>query len=290
MPLDATRNFMPLAAVITAAAPNQRHLLHQTIARSEGRLETLGDFALEMLLPKGRAPLVDRVAIVIANGEGPRFEGLANGHRPRVTLIEQAGPPGYLPAILAAREFVGEDPFLHLVGDHFYLAEAGPSSSLIEQMVESFAQEGSSISAVQPTRESLLPYFGAVAGTPKPASRPLYVVDTVLEKPTPTEAEQRLIVPGLRAGHYLCFFGIHIFTPSFYRFLDEVVRKQACPPSLSAALDQFARRERLLATILPGTRFDLGNRYGILQAQLALALQGPDRDEILTMILELLAR
>ena len=41
----------------------------------------------------------------------------------------------------------------------------------------------------------------------------LYRIDTVLEKPTPTEAEQRLLVPGLRAGYYLCFFGMHVLTP-----------------------------------------------------------------------------
>ena len=43
----------------------------------------------------------------------------------------------------------------------------------------------------------------------------------VLEKPTPTEAEQRLIVPGLRAGHYLCFFGMHVLTPTVMDLLEE---------------------------------------------------------------------
>jgi len=44
----------------------------------------------------------------------------------------------------------------------------------------------------------------------RPARKDLYAIETVLEKPTPTEAELRLIVPGLRAGYYLCFFGTHI--------------------------------------------------------------------------------
>ena len=57
---------------------------------------------------------------------------------------------------------------------------------------------------VQPTRESLLTRFGAVAGR-RMAGRPgVYRVETVIEKPTPTEAEQRLMVPGIRAGYYLC--------------------------------------------------------------------------------------
>ena len=43
----------------------------------------------------------------------------------------------------------------------------------------------------------------------------------MIEKPTPTEAEQRLIVPGLRAGHYLCFFGMHVLTPAVMELLGE---------------------------------------------------------------------
>jgi UTP--glucose-1-phosphate uridylyltransferase len=61
-------------------------------------------------------------------------------------------------------------------------------------------------------------------------------------------------------------------------------------PGLSHALQLLARQERYLATVLPGRRFDIGSKYGLLQAQLALGLQGPDREEILTLMLELTAR
>lgn len=71
------------------------------------------------------------------------------------------------------------------------------------------------MSAVQATHESKLPYYGAVGGKLMDAARHLYQVDTVLEKPTPTEAEQQITVPGLRAGYYLCFFGMHVLTPTY---------------------------------------------------------------------------
>ncbi len=271
---------MPLSAVITAAGPGQRHLLHQTLAKADSKLETIAQFALNLLLPEGREPLVDRVAIIIPKGDSNRFHDL----RQNVTLIEQTEPLGYVQALYQARDFVGDSPFLHLVGDHFYQANSGqPAWTLPATLIDAFQREGSSISAVQPTRESQLRYFGAVSGPPWPGG--FYRIDTVIEKPTPTEAEQRLVVPGLRAGHYLCFFGLHIFSPTLIKILDE-----GRPPTLSEALQTLARRESLLATILPGTRFDLGARYGVLQAQLALALQGPDREEILAMMLELLAR
>ena len=46
------------------------------------------------------------------------------------------------------------------------------------------------------------------------------MIDEIIEKPNPTLAELRLQVPGLRAGHYLCFFGMHVLTPTVFDLLD----------------------------------------------------------------------
>jgi len=113
----------------------------------------------------------------------------------------------------------------------------------------------------------------------------------VLEKPTPTEAEQRLIVPGLRAGHYLCFFGMHVLTPAVMELLEEETARAGGRGgvALSPALARLAAKERYLACELQGRRYDIGAKYGLLTAQLALALDGQDRDEILANLVELLA-
>ena len=113
----------------------------------------------------------------------------------------------------------------------------------------------------------------------------------MLEKPTPTEAEQRLIVPGLRAGHYLCFFGMHVLTPVVMDMLEEeVTRAGKGGVHLTAALAKLAKRERYLACELEARRYDIGVKYGLLTAQVALALDGQDRDEVLSGLVELLAR
>jgi UTP--glucose-1-phosphate uridylyltransferase len=147
--------------------------------------------------------------------------------------------------------------------------------------------EGCAVSAVQPTRESVLRFYGAVGGRRVPQRADLYEVQEVLEKPTPSEAEQVLHVPGLRAGFYLCFFGVHVFTPALLDVLAEGAG--ANPPDLSWALRELARRERYLALEVAGQRYDTGRKYGLLTAQLALALDGVDRDRILTQIVDLLA-
>ena len=57
---------------------------------------------------------------------------------------------------------------------------------------------------------------------------------------------------------------------------------------LASALARLCRQERHLALSIDGTRQDLGHKYGVLFAQIALALSGGDRDEILTRLLELM--
>ena len=93
------------------------------------------------------------------------------------------------------------------------------------QLVDVAEAESCAVSAVQPTRESQLPYYGTVGGRRVPGRQDLYVVEQVVEKPTPTEAEQQLMVPGLRMGYYLCFFGMHMLTPGVMDMLAEQVQR-----------------------------------------------------------------
>jgi UTP--glucose-1-phosphate uridylyltransferase len=59
--------------------------------------------------------------------------------------------------------------------------------------------------------------------------------------------------------------------------------------TLSVALNALAARERYLALELDGRRYDIGAKYGLLTAQLALAFEGRDRDEVLSNLVEMLA-
>ena len=144
------------------------------------------------------------------------------------------------------------------------------------------------VSAVQATRESLLGHFGTVGARPISGSRGLWTIGTVREKPTPTTAELELHAPGLRFGHYLCFFGIHVLTPAVFELLEVQATDASSKIELTPALDVLADRERYLAVEVDGARFDIGARWGLLQAQLALGLNGPERDRVLTLITELL--
>jgi UTP--glucose-1-phosphate uridylyltransferase len=55
-------------------------------------------------------------------------------------------------------------------------------------------------------------------------------------------------------------------------------------------LNSLARKERYLALETRGSRFNLGVKFGVVEAQIALALGGVDREQILALLLESMVR
>lgn len=269
-------------AVITAAARSQRTLPLQTLVDRDGVPKSL----LEILIGEALLAGIEEVGVVVCPGDEDAYRTAAGEMAGSVRFLPQAEPRGYGHALFCAHGFTLEAPFLHMVGDHVYVSPGGGSARLL---VESAEQQECDVSGVQPTRENLLPYFGAVGGQPVAGIRGLYTVEQVVEKPTPTQAEQKLTVPGLRAGHYLCFFGIHVFTPTVMALLAQACHDTEGSVALSPILNTLAGRERYLALEAPGRRYAVDARYGLLSAQMALALSGKDRDEVLAGLCELLA-
>lgn len=270
-------------AVITAAGRGHRALPLQTLVDRGGAERK----ALEIIVAEAVDAGIDEVCVVVAPGDQAAYREAAGAHAGRLHFVEQADPAGYGHALSLAKDFVAGRPFLHLVSDHVYLSDADRSCA--RQVLEAARAEGCAVSAVQATRESLLPYYGAVGGRRVPRRADLYEVDTVLEKPTPSEAEQRLLVPGLRAGYYLCSFGLHAFTPAVMELLAERAAAGGRVTGLTEVLEELARRERYLALEVRGRRYNVGVKYGLLYAQLALALGGADREEVLAGLVDLLA-
>jgi UTP--glucose-1-phosphate uridylyltransferase len=208
----------------------------------------------------------------------------------RLHFLVQAEPLGYGHAVWTARPFVGEEPFLLLLDDHVYISKERRRCA--RQLIELAEAENCAVSAVQATREHLITQYGTLAGSRLSDRADAYAIEQIIEKPNPTLAELRLQVPGLRAGHYLCFFGMHVLTSTVFDLLEELVRNDARELGqiqLSTALNTLARRERYLALEAQGARYNLGVKFGGTEAQIALALAGTDRERILALLLETVA-
>lgn len=273
-------------ALITAAGRNQRQLPLQTIVDREGYPRSV----LTQLIEEAVSAGIESIGIVVSPGDAELYHRASGDHAKRLTFIEQENPAGYGDAIHRGKEFLGNDHFLLMVSDHVYISR-DPAKSCARQLVEAAAAERCVVSAVQSTHESHLSAFGAVGGRLFDGRPGIYEVESVIEKPTPTQAEQQLIVPGLRMAHYLCFFGMHVLSPLVVAILGDLLKSGLDPRqvSLASAFEALDGKERHLAVELQGRRYDLDERYGLLTAQLALALDGEQRAEILAQIVSLLA-
>lgn len=268
-------------ALITAAGPQQRRLPLQSLTDRDGATKP----ALAIILDEMIASGIEQVGLVLSPGDRPAYEAVLTSYQAQIAYLEQPAPNGYGHAVLCGHEFVGDEAFLLQVSDHLYVSRSGKSCTT--QLLELAHAEACAMSAVQATHESLLRFYGTVGGSLVPGRAGLYQIDNVIEKPTPTVAEQQCVVPGLRSGHYLCFFGMHVLTPTVFALLAEA--QSAAPGGkfgLTPTLARLAQREKYLAAELAGRRADLEAPFGLMRAQIALGLHGSSREEVLALLAE----
>ncbi len=209
----------------------------------------------------------------------------------RLRFAVQPEPLGYGHAVWCARDFAAGEPVLLLLGDHLYVSKEPRRCA--RQLLDLAEAEDCSVSAVQATREHLIHQYGTIQGKRRHDRPDVYTIDEVIEKPNPTLAELRLQIPGLRAGHYLCFFGMHVLTYSIFEMLDGLVardEREAGQIQLTTALNALSKAEKFLALEAKGARHNLGVKYGTVEAQIALALAGVDREAMLGTLLETVVR
>ncbi len=263
-----------------------RDLPLQHITTGEGLTKQTAALHIEELITAG----IEQTALIIRPGTAPLFMELVQQFGTAVVLIEQHEPRGFGHAVLCAEQWVQRQPFLLQVCDHVFITYA--PTSCTNQLIAAARGEQCAVSGVQSTSESQLPYFGVIGGHRIRGHESLFEVDSVFEKPTPTVAEQRCVVPGMRQGTYLGFFGVHALTPSIF---DHLKQSQAQLPSgeplgLTESLSSLLAREKYLALEVRGHRVDLESPFGLLRAQLALALHGTRRAEVLRLLLEEVAQ
>jgi UTP--glucose-1-phosphate uridylyltransferase len=209
----------------------------------------------------------------------------------RLTFIEQPSPEGYGHAVWCAKDWVGDEPFLLMLGDHIYTS--GSAARCARQTIDVFESEGGAVSAVQQTPSDLLHLFGTVRGRLVRERPRVYAVDHIFEKPSLEYAEQNLRVEGLLWGVYLCFFGMHAFTPSIFENLQYAIDhdlREKGEFQLTSAQERLRENgEKYSAFEAVGERHDIGVPFGYAQTQAALAINSVFREQMLAELVRLLA-
>ncbi len=192
-------------------------------------------------------------------------------------------------------EFVGDEPFLLMLGDHIYISAS--SQNCASQLIAKTEHAGvPAMSAVQATPAKLLHLFGTLRGEGIDMAKGIYGVDAIYEKPGEAYAAEHLRTTGLPPGLYLCHFGMHVFPPAIFdaigHHIDQNIREKG---EIQLTNAQEYMRAQLLgpgeyrACTIDGQRFDTGIPYGLMESQIALALAGKHRGEIVEAIARLLA-
>src|SRR3954471_19714195 len=141
----------------------------------------------------------------------------------RLSFAEQHTPDGFGHAVYQAREFVGSEPFLLMLGDHVYVSDT--KERCARQIIKVYEQYMlDTVTAVQPTLERLIYLVGVVKGTPVDQNKGIYKADAIVEKPSVEVAREKLVTAGLPAGNYLAHFGMHVFSPRIFDSLEYLIK------------------------------------------------------------------
>jgi UTP--glucose-1-phosphate uridylyltransferase len=210
----------------------------------------------------------------------------------RLHFAEQHSPEGFGHAVYQAKNFVGDEPFLLLLGDHVYISDI--KDRCARQLIKVYEQYMlDAVTGVQPTVERQLHLFGTIRGNPIDPAKGIFKAELIIEKPSIEEAREKLATPGLPAGNYLAHFGMHVFSPRIFDSLEYLIKnnlREKNEIQLTAAQEHLRHQtEKYWAVITQGQRYDTGIPYGLMETQLALALNGVHRTEICEAIARILA-
>lgn len=303
-------------AVITAAARGERlYPVADTIQKAMLPVidtDGLHKPVIQIIAEEAFSSGIEEICIICAPGDGDRYVNAFNSLKDNLTgsfknvdwakteaekidflishiqFTEQPEALGYGHAVYCAKDFVGNEPFLLLLGDYLYVSNL-LQKRCAQQLIDLASQEQCSVSAVNPTIEHQITRYGTLTGKQVANLQGVYQIEKLIEKPSLSVAELELQTPGLRVGYYLCFFGMHVFTPTVFELIKKQIDRQQRNVLLTPALQELAQTEKYLALEMKGSRYDLSGRHGYLRAQLALGLAGEAHNETLSTLVELLA-
>jgi len=175
-----------------------------------------------------------------------------------VKLLAQDTQEGFGHAVYCAKEFVGNEPFLLMLGDHLYASEI--NRSCVSQLMDVYAKTGQSVVGLKATPVDQVKHFGCVAGIWQKEGEILSITEFV-EKPDADYARTHLHVDGLAPDTFLTVFGIYIITPQIFHLLEENILnniRERGEFQLTSCLDELRKLDGFSGCVVKGRRFDIG--------------------------------
>jgi UTP-glucose-1-phosphate uridylyltransferase/mevalonate kinase len=184
----------------------------------------------------------------------------------RITFLSQDVQEGLGHAVYCARDWVGEEPFLLLLGNHLYASKTDVSCA--RQILDVYESTGQNVVGVKETLGEKVRQFGCVTGIWKQQDSLLDVTE-FYEKPELAYALKHLHMNGMPDDSFLTVFGQYVLSPQVFSYIEEHIHlniRERGQFQLTSCLDRLRQEEGCVAVRVEGKRFDIGSPNAYLNA------------------------
>lgn len=196
-----------------------------------------------------------------------RISQLANIH-----FVWQKELNGLGDAVSYARDHVGREPFLLLLGDTLIRSP----QPLLRRLMETYARYGESVVALEAVEPSKAHLYGVVAG--QPINDELYLIQSLIEKPRAGEAPSNLAI----AARYA-------FSPEIFDYIAKTTPGKNGEIQLTDAMRLMLQDRAMYGLRLEGKRYDIGNKLDFLKTNVEFGLAHPELGDDFRQFLKELA-
>lgn len=174
-------------------------------------------------------------------------------------------------AVLCAKEFANNEPFVLLLGDDVYVGNKKPATL---QLIEAFEDTNSSILGTLMVADSDVSKYGICEPIDMNSTEKLIKLKSVVEKPKLEDAPSNLAIGGR-----------YILTPTIFEYLETQTRGAGGEIQLTDSILRLMDKEDVYSLAIDGKRYDMGSKKGFLEATIDFALSREDlRDSTLEIL------
>ena len=203
------------------------------------------------------------------NAECQEYENHIIDIGKRLHYVYQREKRGFGHAVYQAVQFAHGEPVLLMLGDTLYRSTTNKPCAL--QLIEAYERTNTLTLGLYPVEVSTVSHFGIMSGVWEDKKYQVLHVNTLVEKPKASYAEEFLGVRNAK-GHkeYCSVFGQYILTPEVFEQLEADIKAADENPDargeieLTSALDKVRQRTGMYGVRLRGERFDMGNPQALV--------------------------
>jgi len=187
-------------------------------------------------------------------------------------FIRQSHPKGLGHAVLQARAFVGNEPFVVMLGDDL-MEDQVP---LTKQLIDNYEKTHASTIAVMDVPHEDTSKYGIIDPGME-VEKGLFNVKNFVEKPAPENAPSDLAI-----------IGRYLLTPEIFDILANQEPGAGGEIQLTDAIDTLNKTQRVFAHQFTGKRYDVGDKFGFLKTSIEYGLVHPEvKDNLKEYLIEL---